>query len=120
MIAARRLAAILAAGVVGYSRLIGADERGTLRAFKTIQAVLFDPVIAAHNGRLAKTTGDGFLVELPSPSSSQMRIRAWLGYNNKSARLQRGVFGRPPFGSWQPQLHIRAFAERADNLHCSP
>ena len=54
----RRLAAILAADVAGYSRLIGADEAGTLQAFKTIKAELFDPTIAAHNGRLVKTTGD--------------------------------------------------------------
>jgi adenylate cyclase len=62
----RRLAAILAADVVGYSRLIGADEGGTLQAFKTIQADLFEPTIAADNGRLVKTTGDGFLVEFSS------------------------------------------------------
>jgi adenylate cyclase len=62
----RRLAAILAADVAGYSRLIGADEAGTLEAFKTIKAELFDPTIAAHNGRLVKTTGDGFLVEFGS------------------------------------------------------
>jgi adenylate cyclase len=62
----RRLAAILAADVAGYSRLIGADERGTLQAFKAIQAELFDPTIAVHNGRLVKTTGDGFLVEFSS------------------------------------------------------
>jgi adenylate cyclase len=48
MMPPRCLAAILAAGVAGYSRLIGADERGTLRAFKTIRAVLFDPIIAAR------------------------------------------------------------------------
>jgi adenylate cyclase len=62
----RRLAAILAADVAGYSRLIGADESGTLDAFKKIQAELFEPTIAAHNGRLVKTTGDGFLVEFSS------------------------------------------------------
>jgi adenylate cyclase len=62
----RRLAAILAADVAGYSRLIGADESGTLQGFKAIQAELFDPTIAAHNGRLVKTTGDGFLVEFSS------------------------------------------------------
>jgi len=62
----RRLAAILAADVAGYSRLIGADEGGTLQAFKTIQAELFDPTIAVHNGRIVKTTGDGFLVEFSS------------------------------------------------------
>jgi adenylate cyclase len=52
--------------VAGYSRLIGADEGGTLQAFKAIRAELFDPMIAAHNGRLVKTTGDGFLVEFSS------------------------------------------------------
>jgi adenylate cyclase len=62
----RRLAAILAADVAGYSRLIGADEGGTLQAFKHIQTELFEPMIAAHNGRLVKTTGDGFLVEFSS------------------------------------------------------
>jgi len=62
----RRLAAILAADVAGYSRLIGEDEAGTLQAFKTIKVELFDPTIATHNGRLVKTTGDGFLVEFGS------------------------------------------------------
>jgi adenylate cyclase len=66
MSATRRLAAILAADVAGYSRLIGADESGTLQAFKTIKAEVFDPTIAAHSGRLVKTTGDGFLVEFSS------------------------------------------------------
>jgi len=62
----RRLAAILAADVVGYSRLIGLDEGGTLQAFKAIRAELFDPTIAAHNGHIVKTTGDGLLVEFSS------------------------------------------------------
>jgi len=62
----RRLAAILAADVAGYSRLIGADESGTLQALKAIRAELIDPAIAAHNGRLVKTTGDGLLVEFGS------------------------------------------------------
>jgi TolB-like protein/class 3 adenylate cyclase len=62
----RRLAAILAADVAGYSRLIGADEGGTLQALKAIRAELIDPTIVAHNGRLVKTTGDGLLVEFGS------------------------------------------------------
>ena len=66
MTATRRLAAILAADVAGYSRLIGADEGGTLAALKAIRAELIDPTIAAHNGRLVKTTGDGLLVEFSS------------------------------------------------------
>jgi adenylate cyclase len=64
MASTRRLAAILAADVAGYSRLIGADESGTLQALKAIRADLIDPTIAAHNGRLVKTTGDGLLVEV--------------------------------------------------------
>ena len=62
----RRLAAILAADVVGYSRLIGADEEGTLSALRTQRATVIDPAIAAHRGRLVKTTGDGLLVEFQS------------------------------------------------------
>src|SRR5437660_1711488 len=64
--AERRLAAILAADVAGYSRLIEADEDGTLARLKAIRAELIDPQIAAHRGRLVKTTGDGLLVEFAS------------------------------------------------------
>jgi len=66
MTATRRLAAILAADVAGYSRLIGADESDTLTRLKAIRVELIDPTIAAHNGRLVKTTGDGLLVEFGS------------------------------------------------------
>jgi adenylate cyclase len=66
MASTRRLAAILAADVAGYSRLIGTDEGGTLQALKATRAELIDPTIAAHNGRLVKTTGDGLLVEFGS------------------------------------------------------
>jgi adenylate cyclase len=62
----RRLAAILAADVVGYSRLIGADEGGTLERLRTPRRELLDPKIAEHRGRLVKTTGDGLLVEFGS------------------------------------------------------
>ncbi len=62
----RRLAAILAADVAGYSRLMGADEEGTLRRLKALRAGLIDPTIAAHHGRIVKTTGDGMLVEFAS------------------------------------------------------
>ena len=66
MTTTRRLAAILAADVAGYSRLIGADEGGTLTRLKAIRTELIDPTIAAHHGRLVKTTGDGLLVEFSS------------------------------------------------------
>jgi TolB-like protein/class 3 adenylate cyclase len=62
----RRLAAILAADVVGYSRLMGIDEIGTLRGLKAIRRELADPAIAGHQGRLVKTTGDGILIEFAS------------------------------------------------------
>lgn len=62
----RKLAAIVAADVVGYSRLMGKDEGGTLVALKSLRAEVIDPKIAAHNGRVVKTTGDGLLLEFPS------------------------------------------------------
>ena len=64
----RRLAAIFAADVVGYSRLIGADEEGTLERLKAHRRELIDPKIAEHQGRIVKTTGDGVLVESPARS----------------------------------------------------
>jgi adenylate cyclase len=62
----RRLAAILAADIAGYSRLMGADEVGTLAALKSIRREIVDPAIASHKGRIVKTTGDGMLVEFAS------------------------------------------------------
>lgn len=62
----RRLAAILAADMVGYSRLMGADEEGTIERQKERRAELMDPIIASHGGRIVKTMGDGLLVEFPS------------------------------------------------------
>src|SRR5271168_3745766 len=64
--ARRRLAAILAADVAGYSRLMGIDEEGTLAALKACRRELIDPKIAEHRGRIVKTTGDGALVEFAS------------------------------------------------------
>jgi class 3 adenylate cyclase len=66
MPATRRLAAILAADVAGYSRLMGADEEGTLERLKALRRELVDPKIAEHHGRLVKTTGDGVPVEFAS------------------------------------------------------
>jgi adenylate cyclase len=62
----RRLAAILAADIAGYSRLMGADEVGTLAALKAHRREIIDPAIAQHHGRIVKTTGDGMLVEFAS------------------------------------------------------
>jgi adenylate cyclase len=62
----RRLAAVLAADVAGYSRLMGADEEGTLNRLKAIRKAIVDPKIVEHRGRIVKTTGDGMLVEFAS------------------------------------------------------
>ena len=62
----RRLAAILAADVVGYSRHMGQDEAGTLARLRTHRRELIDPEITEHKGRVVKTIGDGLLVEFPS------------------------------------------------------
>src|ERR1700720_4288783 len=62
----RRLAAILAADVAGYSRLMGADEEGTHQRLQALRRELLDPKIAEHHGRIVKTTGDGLLAEFPS------------------------------------------------------
>ena len=66
MASTRRLAAILAADVVGYSQLMGVDEEGTLAALKAIRRELADPKIKEHRGRIVKTTGDGLLLEFAS------------------------------------------------------
>jgi len=80
----RRLAAILAADVAGYSRLMGGDEAGTLRALKTHRRELIDPTISGHHGRIVKTTGDGMLVEFHSIVDAVACAVA----------VQRGMIGR--------------------------
>jgi adenylate cyclase len=83
----RRLAAVLAADVAGYSRLIGADESSTLRRLKTIREELIDPTLATHHGRLVKTTGDGLLVEFSSVVDalrSASEIQAGMAERNAS------------------------------------
>jgi class 3 adenylate cyclase len=63
---ARRIAAILAADVAGYSRLVGEDEEGTLARLRSLRRELIDPEIGAHRGRIVNVTGDGILVEFAS------------------------------------------------------
>src|ERR1700722_9848024 len=62
----RKLAAILAADVIGYSRLAGSDEDRTLARLRALRSDLIDPTIAVHNGRVVKRTGDGIIVEFRS------------------------------------------------------
>ncbi len=66
MMEGRKIAAILVADIVGYSRLTGADEEGTLARLRTLREDLFNPTIAAHSGRVVKRTGDGVIVEFRS------------------------------------------------------
>jgi adenylate cyclase len=90
----RRLAAILAADVAGYSRLVGADEGGTLQAFKAIRAELFDPTIAERHGRLVKTTGDGFLVEFSSVVDAlrcATEVQATMAERNATVPMDRRI-----------------------------
>jgi adenylate cyclase len=80
----RRLAAVLAADVAGYSRLMGLDEEGTLSRLKALRKGLVDPSIASHRGRIVKTTGDGMLVEFASAVDA---VRC-------AVEVQRGVTGQ--------------------------
>lgn len=85
---ARRLAAILAADVVGYSRLMGADEEGTLAALRAQRAELIDPLIASHSGRIIKTMGDGILAEFPSPVEA---VRYAVEFQQGAAQSARAI-----------------------------
>ena len=73
----RRLAAILAADVAGYSRLMGADEEGTLERLKALRRELVDPTVDEHRGRIVKTTGDGLLIEFGSVVDAVRCATAW-------------------------------------------
>ena len=84
MDAPRKLAAILAADVVGYSRLTGLDEEGTIKRLRKLRRELINPAVALHRGRVVKTTGDGILIEFPSVVDA---LRCALD-------VQRGMDGR--------------------------
>src|SRR6266498_1269948 len=84
MSAPRKLAAILAADVAGYSRLMGLDEEGTLKRLRKLRRELINPAVALHRGRIVKTTGDGILIEFPSVVDA---VRC-------AVDVQRGMDGR--------------------------
>jgi TolB-like protein/class 3 adenylate cyclase/tetratricopeptide (TPR) repeat protein len=84
----RRLTAILAADVAGYSRLIGADEEGTLAQLKAFRKTLVDPTIAKHRGRIVKTTGDGMLVEFASAvDAARCAVEVQRGMADENAKV---------------------------------
>src|SRR5205085_9520978 len=87
----RRLAAILAADVAGYSRLMGVDEEGTLAQLKTLRRALIDPKINEHRGRIVKTSGDGMLVEFASVvDAARCAIEVQLGMLDRNADVPWG------------------------------
>ena len=93
----RKLAAILAADVVGYSRLMGADEAGTLAALKRHREAIFDPAVAAHNGRIVKLIGDGTIVEFGSVVDAV----------NCALSVQRSGATTPDQSASQPTIVLR-------------
>jgi TolB-like protein/class 3 adenylate cyclase len=93
----RRLAAILAADVAGYSRLMGADEEGTHERLKAHFRLLFEPKIGEHSGRIVKNTGDGLLAEFPSVVDV---VRC-------AAEVQRGMIDREPMVSDEQRIRFR-------------
>jgi adenylate cyclase len=93
----RRLAAILAADVAGYSRLMGADEEGTLERLKAHRRELIDPKVREHRGRIVKTTGDGMLAEFPSVVDA---VRC-------AVEIQRGMIDRNAEVSEDKRIALR-------------
>jgi adenylate cyclase len=93
----RRLAAVLAADIAGYSRLMGRDEEGTLARLKSLRKTLVDPAIATHRGRIVKTTGDGVLVEFASAVDA---VRS-------AIEVQRGMSERIADASQDKRIEFR-------------
>ena len=88
----RRLAAVLAADVAGYSRLMGSDEEGTLARLKAVRKALVDPTIASHRGRIVKTTGDGMLVEFASAvDAARCAVEVQRGMAGQNADVPQDV-----------------------------
>ena len=88
----RRLAAVLAADVAGYSRLMGIDEEGTLAQLKAVRRDLVDPTIASHRGRIVKTTGDGMLVEFASAvDAARSAIEVQRGMAERNADVPQQI-----------------------------
>ena len=102
----RRLTAILAADVAGYSRLMGADEEGTHERLKAHLAELVNPKIKEHRGRLVKNTGDGFLTEFASVVDA---VRC-------ATEIQRGMVDREPEGPEERRIRFRIGTISATSL----
>jgi adenylate cyclase len=101
MSATRKLAAILVSDVVGYSRLAGADEEGTLARLRVLRSDLIDPAVAAHHGRTVKRTGDGSLIEFRSVVDA---VRCAIAVQNGMVKRNAGLPARTPhrIPRWSP------------------
>jgi class 3 adenylate cyclase len=114
----RRLAAILAADIVGYSRLMGADEVGTVQALREHHAAA-DPLVAEHGGRVVKTTGDGVLVEFGSVVGA---VECALGLQRLTAERYVGTAADRRM-EWRIGIHIGDVLVEGDDIlgdgaHC--
>ncbi len=106
----RKIAAILVADVVGYSRLAGADEEGTLARLRALRSDLIDPAIAAHHGRIVKRTGDGILIEFRSVVDA---VRCAIEVQNSMVERNAGL---PPERriEFRVGVHLGDVVEEAD------
>jgi class 3 adenylate cyclase len=111
MSATRRLAAILAADVAGYSRLMGADEAGTAQALREHRAAA-DPLVAAHGGRIVKTTGDGVLIEFGSVVGA---VECALALQQLAAERNSGVPGERRM-EWRIGIHLGDVLVEGDDI----
>jgi class 3 adenylate cyclase len=111
MASTRRLAAILAADIVGYSRLMGLDEAGTARALREHRAAA-DPLIAAHGGRIVKTTGDGLLIEF---SSVVAAVECALALQHLAAERNGAIAGERRM-EWRIGVHLGDVLIEGDDI----
>jgi adenylate cyclase len=102
----RKIAAILVADVVGYSRLAGADEEGTLARLRALRSNLIDPAIAAHHGSVVNRTGDGSLIEFRSVVDA---VRCAIDVQNGMVERNAGVSPERRIG-----IHLGDVVEEAD------
>jgi adenylate cyclase len=109
----RRLAAILAADVAGYSQLMGADEEGTLERLKALRREIVDPNIAEHHGRIVKTTGDGLLVEFASVVDA---VRCAVAVQQEMPERNTGV-GADSRIEWRIGINLGDVIVEGDDLY---
>ncbi len=110
----RKLAAILAADVAGYSRLAGADEERTLARLRALRSDLFDPTIALHHGRVVKRTGDGVLIEFRSVVDA---VRCAIEVQNGMVERNAGL---PPERriEFRVGIHLGDVVEESESRPC--